>query len=786
MKDVARKALAVTLGSAVIVLAFLAILSHPNDARMNFPKDLATKQFMKFFERRASLLGDNLSHELSLSHEEFAERRQKLIKSLPEYTIRSSARFVSPYQIYVPVGSYPLRLDAQDGVFIPSGATLTIDPRIDGEFEMRFVAFSPSQEAQLHFGVAATLQTLRLLAAPDPTFDANAPNYKNYWRFLSVDPEERLATWEEARSKVKLASGERVQFRCDGGEFGCVLGDVVFYAATEKPRPNVLVILVDTLRSDALHAGNAPRMEQVAKDGVDFARALAAGNMTSPSTNAFLSCLRPSQLGQLAFAYNVGSDYREAFYQKKHRGFPERFLRDGYDTAMIGNVSVISEIYGVGISHGFKRQISLETDGYDTPMIAREALRWLERNGDHPFLLYLHFNGPHAPYRAPFRDLLRTFPGAKNLGSYAEILRWLYQSEVAYTDRYLGEVIDGLSRLGLDKNTTIVLTADHGDQHKDRVYSGNYAAPDFQGAYFDHGATLYNDEIQVPLVVKGPKILPGRVDDYVSTLDVAPTLLKWLSIKEGDAGCAGVSLASYFTAERKPSTAEHIITSEGFKARAVLLMGRYKYIRTYEPTDKRVYSAGAWSGEMRQFMVPEQLFDLGIDPDEKTDLLESEPELLQKARQTYRETFGIKDSYELVVESPTKAPFSVTLPAATNVRFEEGDGKVTTANSEVRVQGGSRERTLLEIRSPLATPPVVSIDGQPVPLLATSMKLNVAVSPKDLPVETGGRYTLLAAGKSAAAYLRKVEDDGQTNRRISVGNAAFEKVLREWGYLNDK
>src|SRR5690606_21819181 len=119
---------------------------------------------------------------------------------------------------------------------------------------------------------------------------------------------------------------------------------------------------------------------------------------------------------------------------------PAQFTKARYDTAMVGNVSVLSEVYGVGVNHGFRHQISLEVDGYDTPAIARDAVRWLAKNGDHPFFLYVHFNAPHAPYRAPLFDLVRAFPGFGVFSSYAETLHWLYQGEVAYTDRYVGQV----------------------------------------------------------------------------------------------------------------------------------------------------------------------------------------------------------------------------------------------------------------------------------------------------------------------------------------------------------
>lgn len=778
---------------AVLVSLFVAAvgiylgLVHPNDARMGPRREGPLRPFADRVTPIATLLGSGLPHEIDVDPVRYEDAKEKLAEALPGYALTASSRFKSPYQIYLPVGRYPIRLDARDALFLPDGATLTVRPGLVGPFEARLAPMPLGERATLTLGTKSQGQLSRLeLRRRAGAPDTDGRWYKALGRYLRVDPIDDLDEWDTQRFRLNLAPGDELTIRCDNAPLGCAVGDVELYAESAPSAKNVVVILVDTLRGDALSQSHAPRMRALADAGVTFEQALAGGNMTSPSTNAFLSCKLPSQLGQIAFSYGASAEAREQFHQRAQPSFPGRFEKARFDTAMVGNVSVISEIYGVGVSHGFRRQISLEVDGYDTPAIARDAVRWLEKNGDHPFFLYIHFNGPHAPYRAPFYDLVRTFPGLGVFDSYARTLHWLYQGEVAYTDRYVGQVLDALRDLGLDQSTVVVLTADHGDQHTSREFTRNEAAPPFTGAYFDHGATLLNDEIRVPLVFRVPGLPPRRVADFVSTLDTGATLLDYFGIP-GARECSGRTLMPYLRGEEPGHLKRRVLGSEGFQGRAIVFDNQYKYIRLYEPTDKRVHGPAGWGGEKKLYFAAEQLYDLEADPAEAHDLTASRPDLLRAARVTYRQLYAIKDAYEVIVENPELLPLDVAIPTASPVRVEEGGGQAESAGpGSVRVATKGAPRHLIEVHGPLLGFPTVRLGGESLALRETTLRLPLAVGPRDLPSEVGGRHSLLEQSGKAVAYMRRVEDDGQRNRRISTANPAFERVLREWGYLNDK
>jgi arylsulfatase A-like enzyme len=772
-----RRAVALLLGLLALAVAFYAVIVNPSHWRVRNADLTTLTPFKERYRRLGTLLTSQSPHDVNVDPARFEAAREAFAAAFEgSPLLTSSRRFTSRFQVFFSAGLYPFRLEALDALFVPDGATLSFDVPFPETTQLRLSALSPGAEGQLD--VVADGAPLSSIAVADVTARGGTPETlldRKAAGVFSVDKAAALTQW----TAVRFAARRRVEITCRGAPRGCLVGDPGFYAPTPEPPRNVVVILVDTMRWDALRDGNAPNLEALAANATRFSNALAPGNMTAPSTNALLACQKASAIGGVAFAYAVDATSREAHYAHRRPSFPQIFTEAGYDSAMIGNVSVISEVFGIGVSHGFQRQISVELDPFDTPLIAREAVHWLARNGDSPFLLYLHFNGPHAPYRAPWSDLARVSRGIfHDMRSYAALLSWLYRGEISYTDAYVGQVLEALRRLGLDEQTTVVVTADHGDQHAVRRFSGNHAAEDFTGSYFDHGATLYNDEIRVPLLVRaaGQKYERTR-DDYVSTLDVGPTLLKWSRLQV-PSYCDGVPL------DVKPK--RRVLGSEGFRARSILFDGRWKYVRTYEANDKVVYAPDGWSGKKRLFMVPEELFDLADDPEEGRNLLASEPELTKVARSFYREHYAIKDAFELVIDDPKGLGFTARFAAGSKVEASRSSVALRDEEGVLVATGGEPGRTLLTVRGTLAELPVVEVGGARTTLTMTAQRLPLQLAPSALPVETGGLQTLLPLADKGGALLRRIEDDGQGSRRIMTGNPRFEAVLREWGYLNDQ
>jgi arylsulfatase A-like enzyme len=298
-------------------------------------------------------------------------------------------------------------------------------------------------------------------------------------------------------------------------------------------RPNVVLYVVDTLRTDRMSLygyarPTSPELERRAGNAYVFEQAYAAGSFTAPSVTALLASRRASEMrGVMNPAGAARTTLAEAF-----RGA-------GYATAAF-QANLLCTTAG-GYDRGFDTYELVGTvtpDGLGKATAAElhaRALDWVDAHRAAPFFLYLQSMDVHFPYAAPepFRDRF-VAPAAAPSGDVPAAIRSAvdeeaarvfkerlanlspdrYDGGVAYADHELGRLLDALAARGLAENTIVVVTADHGEPLGDR-------------REIFHGRSLWNELVRVPLVMWVPELAGGvRVDEVVSLLDVAPTLVE--------------------------------------------------------------------------------------------------------------------------------------------------------------------------------------------------------------------------------------------------------------------
>ncbi|MBA3064093.1 sulfatase-like hydrolase/transferase, partial [Candidatus Woesearchaeota archaeon] len=204
--------------------------------------------------------------------------------------------------------------------------------------------------------------------------------------------------------------------------------------------------------------------------------------------------------------------------------------------------------------------------------ITREAVLWLEKNKDKKFFLWLHYFDPHEPYKPPvhikiepenvrFKDDDKQVPilnerpsdpdmygGLGGIAEYAVVegrrdrgyYILLYDKEIKYVDEQIGILLKNLEELGLDKNTLIIITADHGE------------ALGEHNLYFTHGRFLYDELLKVPLIMVG-EFLPKNkiIKTQVELIDIFPTIMDILRIGYNKRGIDGVSLLPIIYSKNK-------------------------------------------------------------------------------------------------------------------------------------------------------------------------------------------------------------------------------------------
>ena len=401
--------------------------------------------------------------------------------------------------------------------------------------------------------------------------------------------------------------------------------DVVAAHATASG-PNVIMIVTDTLRADALgvyggRTEQSPAIDAFARDAVLFEHAYAQSSWTRPSIASLLTSEYPSVHGAV---------HKMDILPDRVLTIAETMQAAGYWTAgVVTNINV-APIFN--FQQGFGEYHYLEpafyfwaTDSatrlaiYKGLRIARERIganrmyfynyyqdaevvgntvdKWLTEQRARPFFLLIHYMDPHDPYF----DIPYNGHGVARANTpeppreRQNELHSLYLQDVSYLDRHLGDLLQQLRTLGLYDDTVIALVADHGEEFQE--HNGWW-----------HGTTLYEEQVRVPLIIKrAHEPAPGtRRSDLVRTIDLAPTLVS----------AAGVAIPNAFMGRNlfEDGTSEPLFAEEDLEGNvlASIRVGNWKLVT-------------ANSGNPRG-LAPVELYDLSSDPRERNNLATTDPD----------------------------------------------------------------------------------------------------------------------------------------------------------------
>ena len=297
--------------------------------------------------------------------------------------------------------------------------------------------------------------------------------------------------------------------------------------------PNVVLVVVDTLRADRLgcygyETDTSPSIDEFARYSHLFEHAYATAPWTTPSVASIFTGRYPS---------SVGISDREVGLIDELVTLAELFTQRGYLTKGIVSHFFIDE--RLGFARGFElfnsREAGCGRSYASAPGVTEKAIRFIHRNGDGPFFLFVHYFDPHYDY--VMHAVLNTYPEyegrllsddvkiskLRELSKGRELnrrdrryLEALYDSEVCFTDHNVGLLLDALKQRGLYDDAMIVFTADHGEELG--------TAPD---GWVGHTKRLSQEMIRVPLMIKMPGQKQGRrILAPVSLVDLMPTLAR--------------------------------------------------------------------------------------------------------------------------------------------------------------------------------------------------------------------------------------------------------------------
>jgi arylsulfatase A-like enzyme len=380
--------------------------------------------------------------------------------------------------------------------------------------------------------------------------------------------------------------------------------------------PDVVVIVIDTLRADRLpfygHPGNtAPFLTEFAAANTIFDRAVSTSSWTAPATASLFTSVYPSQ-----HQVTVGLHLYEALRDGESpdivlNRIPEEletlpvFLRDrGYRTFGVADNPNVQQRGGFG--RGFDRFRSLDYEGgasvNEVVEVWRDAIL-----GPGKYFLYLHYMDPHHPYHR--REPWYTAPESDDAQALALAA---YDSEIGYVDQRIREVFEGL---GLDEETVVVITSDHGEEL-------------LQRGKMHHEFRLYEELIHVPLLVRHPgaRLVGQRVAQEVSLLDVLPTLREIVDAPVSNQD-EGESLVPYLMGEER--TGERALFA--MRSLELPVRGVDVEIRAVVHGDDKLISIGKDDRQVHE------LYDLSSDPGETLNLAEKDNERVDELLELWSE-----------------------------------------------------------------------------------------------------------------------------------------------------
>lgn len=380
--------------------------------------------------------------------------------------------------------------------------------------------------------------------------------------------------------------------------------------------PNVLIVFIDAARGDSVGPANkafpsvTPFLDELASRGTAFAEAYSVSNQTRPSITGFLQGQPPTAGGYHSRFWFLGESQVKDYYAS-HRPLLPRLLGSmGFVTASIGRNSFQYGVDRLGLDPGFATIWDNRVSQKDTVFIIDHAIEWLRSHQQDRFFLLVNISPPHQPYNPPEKYLQWTTERLKGIDNLPAAVEYL--AELYYADQELARLFGQLEKLGLDSNTLVIVTADHGEvMHR----SHSCQSEVFRTiCHNSHGLTLYNEETHVPLIWVAPFLKEatpaGLRRNIVSHLDVVPTILDLLGMP-GHPGLVGRSLRGDLLGE--PAEDETIFQES--RLSSSVRKGTWKLITHHRKDDART---PAWLSGPKDSVL--ELYDLDADPQETRNL----------------------------------------------------------------------------------------------------------------------------------------------------------------------
>ncbi len=411
----------------------------------------------------------------------------------------------------------------------------------------------------------------------------------------------------------------------------------------------MILISIDTLRPDMLGAygypePTSPALDAFAKEGVLFENAVSVAPWTLPAHGSMLTGFYPRHHGAVTDRNALRLEVPT---------LAEILSQRGFKTAAFTNSTYLMKRFGFHRGNDQFVYVLESQKAREPSQAFSKAMGWLSsRKANQPFFLFVHDYSVHSDYKSlpEFEEMFsQPYEGMAN-GSTEQLvflssggidfsekdkdhLVDLYISGVRQLDSELEKFFAYLKANQLDQETLVILVSDHGEaflEHGDVM----------------HGATQYEEELRVPLLLRGPGLPPGmRVSQVVSLIDIVPTVLSILGLVSGTEDWDGMDLSELWRSMPSEEFSERVLFSEAdhhyVEEPDIFRSARYKGMKLIlnRQTDEKL------------------LFDLSDDPGEQEDVSPQYPEMtafLSTALENFGETRAPSEVLPVLSEEEQK------------------------------------------------------------------------------------------------------------------------------------
>lgn len=418
--------------------------------------------------------------------------------------------------------------------------------------------------------------------------------------------------------------------------------------AADAKKPNVVIIYCDDLGYADVGCFGAkgiqtPNLDRMAKEGMRFTDFYVAQAVCSASRTALLTGCYPNRLGILgalgpASKHGIHDDertiaqvlkpqgYATAIYGKWHLGYQSRFLptRHGFDDYFglpysndMWPKHPTSKFPALPLIEGEKTVAENPDQSQLTTWYTERAVKFIDKNKDRPFFLYVPHNMPHVPLHVSDK-----FKGKSERGLYGDV--------IMETDWSVGEILGALKKHGLDERTLVIFTSDNGPWLSYGEHSGQ------AGNLREGKGTSWDGGVRVPCIMRWPSKVPaGAVcREPAMTIDILPTLAQLAGAELPKHKIDGKSIEPLITGKpdaKSPQEAYYFYWDRHLQA---VRSGKWKL---HFPHKYRTLAGnpGGKDGKPVAYKEAETglaLFDLESDLGETMNLADKNPEVVERLK----------------------------------------------------------------------------------------------------------------------------------------------------------